>query len=227
MVNPVVDLPLTERAPRRALIKRLNKRWLGLAGVVVIAALVTTFLWWPKSPPNLGVGNHLVTSGVAAAWHAGQLVVLVRHEERCDRSSNPCLGPPDGLTVAGTVSATAIGKAFQALGMANTDVLSSPATRTAQTSLFMFGKAELSPGPLAICGRAMGEELLPHKQAGRNLVLVTHRACIADFEAALGYKHAAGAEYGSALFVQVLPDGKFKALGIMNSKDWPAAIKQL
>ena len=29
--------------------------------------------------------------------------------------------------------------------MALTDVLSSPTTRTAQTSLFMFGKTELSP----------------------------------------------------------------------------------
>jgi phosphohistidine phosphatase SixA len=169
----------------------------------------------------------MLSSGVVSSWRDGDLIVLIRHEERCDRSSNPCLGPADGLTVAGTVTATTVGKAFQTLGMGNTDVLSSPATRTAQTSLFMFGKTELSPGPLAICGSAMAQELIAHKADKRNLLLVTHSACISDLEKALGYPRAAHAEYGSALFVKVGANGKLKALGIMNTKDWPAALKQL
>jgi len=73
----------------------------------------------------------------------------------------------------------------------------------------------------------MGEEILTHKHADRNLMLVTHSGCISDFEEALGFEHAAHAEYGSALFVKLLPNGKFKALGIMNTKDWAAALKQL
>lgn len=227
MVNTVVDLTLTKPRTRRAWLRRLNKyRWV-IAAVLVVGLLTGAVLAWPRSPLDLGVGHRLLTSGVVAAWRNGDLVVLVRHEERCDRSPRPCLGPADGLTRAGSLAAVALGTAFQTLGMENTDVLSSPTTRTAQTSLFMFGKTQLSPGPLAICGDAMGEEILPHKQPDRNLLLVTHSACISDFERALGFEHAISADYGSALFVQVLPNGKFKALGIMNSKDWAAALKQL
>jgi phosphohistidine phosphatase SixA len=227
MVNSVVDLTLTKPRSRWASLKRLKKLWLALAGIVISGLLVAGVMFWPSSPPDLSVGNRMLSSGVLSSWRDGDLIVLIRHEERCDRSNNPCLGPLDGLTIAGTVNATAVGKAFQALGMGNSDVLSSPATRTAQTSLFMFGKTELSPGPLAICGNAMAEEVLAHKADGRNLLLVTHSACISDLEADLGYPRAAHAEYGSALFVKVDANGKLKALGIMNVKDWPAALKQL
>ncbi len=225
MVNSVADITLTK--PRRARLQRLRKFRVPVAGVIVFALLLSAFLFWPRSPQDLGTGNRLVTSGVLAGWRNGDLIVLVRHEERCDRSDNPCYGPADGLTVNGTQRAAALGSAFQTLGMERTDVLSSPTTRTAQTSLFMFGKTELSPGPLAICGDAMGEEALSHKQAGRNLMLITHSACMSDLQEALGYPHARAAEYGSAVFVQVLPDGKLKALGTMKSQEWAATLKQL
>ncbi|NWC96746.1 MULTISPECIES: histidine phosphatase family protein [unclassified Pseudomonas] len=227
MVNSVVDLTLSKSRSRWAFLKQLSTLWLSVVGVGIVSLAVTAFIMWPRSPLDLGVGHRLLTSGAVEAWRNGDLVVLVRHEERCDRSTNTCLGPADGLTTLGSLSATATGKAFQALGMQNTDVLSSPTTRTAQTSLFMFGKSELALGPLAICGPAIAEELRPHKQPDRNLLVVTHSACISDFEETLGFKHAAHAEYGSALFVKLLPNGKFKALGIMNSKDWAAALKQL
>lgn len=225
MVNNVADITLTK--PPRARLKRLKQFCVPVASIIVFALLLTGFLYWPRSPEDLGIGNRLVTSGVLASWRNGDLVVLVRHEERCDRSDNPCYGPADGLTINGTQRAADLGKAFETLGMERTDVLSSPTTRTAQTSLFMFGKTELSPGPLAICGEAMGEEILSHKQADRNLMLITHSACMSDFQDALGYPHAQAAEYGSALFVQVLPNGKLKALGTMQSQEWAAALKQL
>lgn len=227
MVNSVADLTLTKTRSRWAVIKRLRKLWLGLAAMFVAALLVTAMLMRPVSPTDLGIGNRLLTSQVLSSWRDGDLIVLVRHEERCDRSPHPCLGPADGLTVLGSETATATGKAFKNLGMEGSDVLSSPTTRTAQTSLFMFGKTDLSPGPLAICGDAMGEEILGHKTPGRNLLLITHSACINDFEQANGFRHAAGAEYGSSLFVKVNPDHTFKILGIMNAEDWAAALKQL
>lgn len=107
-------------------------------------------------------------------------------------------------------------------------MFSSPTTRTAQTSLFMFGKTELSPSQLSICGDAMGEEILSHKQPGLNFMLITHSACISDIERDLGYPHAKSTEYGSALFVKVLSSLWLKAVGIINSEDWPEALsKQL
>jgi phosphohistidine phosphatase SixA len=227
MVNSVADLTLTKSRTRWALIKRLKKRWLGMTSVAMASLLVTGVMFWPTSPTDLGVGNRLLTSGVLSSWRDGDLIVLVRHEERCDRSPGPCLGPLDGLTTAGSESAKRLGTAFKTLGMEGSDVLSSPTTRTAQTSLFMFGKTDLSPGPLAICGDAMGEEILGHKTPGRNLLLITHSACINDFEQALGFPHATATEYGSSLFVRVNPDHTFKVLGLVNAKDWAAAIRQL
>ncbi|NWD85137.1 histidine phosphatase family protein, partial [Pseudomonas reactans] len=105
-------------------------------------------------------------------------------------------------------------------------VLADTAIRTAQTIHFMFGKTDLNSGQQAVCGAAMGEELLSHKAPGRNLVFVTHSGCIADFESTLGFPHAAFPNSGSALVVQVLPNGKFKTLCIVNGPAWPAALKQ-
>lgn len=224
MVNEVVDLALTKPRSRRGFIKRLQPLWLG---ILVGALLLAGSLLWHASPRNLGVGDRLLTSDVLPLWRDGNLIVLVRHEERCDRSTNPCLGPVEGLTINGSQHAESLGKAFKTLGMEGSDVLASPAIRTAQTLRFMFGKNELTSGQQAVCGAAMGEELLSHKTPGRNLVFVTHSGCIADFETTLGFPHATFPQYGSALFVQVLPNGKFKTLGIINTPDWPAALKQL
>lgn len=224
MVNEVVDLTLTKLQLRRGIFKRLRKLWLVLA---IVGLLLGCSLLWPTSPRNLSVSDRLVTSGLLASWRDGDVIVLVRHEERCDRSTNPCLGPPEGVTVNGSQHAQSLGNAFKTLGMQDSDVLASPAVRTDQTAHFMFGKAELTASEQAICGAAMGEELLSRKTPGRNLVFVTHSGCISDFEKTLGYPHAAFTEYGSALFVQVMPNGQFKTLGIMNSQEWSKALKQL
>ncbi len=195
--------------------------------MAALCLAVTGVVLWPTTPPDLAVGKRLQTSGVLAAWHKGDLIVLVRHEERCDRSSNQCQGPEDGLTLPGSQSSAALGQAFKALGMDNSDVLVSPTTRTAQTSRFMFGTTRLSTGTLAICGHTMSEEILTRKTAGRNLLLITHSACISDFERSLGYPHADATEYGSSLFVEVTASGTLKALGIMHARDWTSALKQL
>ncbi|MBN2990883.1 histidine phosphatase family protein [Pseudomonas cedrina subsp. fulgida] len=220
----MVNLTLTKPRSRSAFIKRLQRLWLGCA---VVGLLLAGNLLWHASPTDLGIGNRLLASDVLPLWRDGDLIVLVRHEERCDRSANPCLGPIEGLTINGSQQAQNLGNAFRALGMDSSDVLASPAIRTAQTLRFMFDKNELTSGQQAVCGAAMGEELLSHKTPGRNLVFVTHSGCIADFESALGFPHATFPQYGSALFVQVLPNGTFKPLGIVNNPDWPAALKQL
>ncbi len=220
----MVDLSLTKPRSRRAMIKRLGPLWLG---IMVIALLMGANLLWHASPRDLGAGDRLLTSQVLPLWRDGDLIVLVRHEERCDRSTHPCLGPDEGLTVNGSQHAEHLGNAFKTLGMDNSDSLASPAIRTAQTLRLMFGKNELTAGQQAVCGAAMSEELLRHKTPGRNLVFVTHSGCIADFEATQGYPHATFPEYGSALFVQVLPNGTLKTLGLVNNPDWPAALKHL
>jgi phosphohistidine phosphatase SixA len=209
------------------LAKMLKQLSLRFASAFTLCLVVMGAMLWPTSPPNLGLEQRLLTSGALAAWRSGDVIVLVRHEERCDRSANPCLGPADGVTRLGSISAVALGSAFQTLGMSHSDVLSSPATRTLQTSQLISGDVHVLPDRSTLCGSAIVHDLHTHKLAGRNLLLVTHSDCISDLERALGYPHADKAEYGSALFIKVMPKGKLKVLGIMNSQDWNLALKHL
>ena len=226
-VKSVVDMIQAKPLADRGLAKTLKQVWLRFIAIIALCLAVMGAMLWPTSPQNLGIDNRMVASGALAAWRNGNLIVLVRHAERCDRSSNPCLGPPDGLTRSGGMAATAVGAAFQTLGMSHSDVLSSPATRTLQTSQFMFDHARVLPDRLTLCGPALAHDLPARKAAGRNLLLVTHSECIADLERVLGYPHADGAEYGSSLFVQVGTHGKLKVLGILNSQDWASALEHL
>jgi len=199
---------------------RLFKSLLAFNGLLLVAALVTGFAWWQRSPVNLVDAGTQVRTELLQQWAAGEVVVLVRHAERCDRSTNPCLGPPDGITRLGSEAAKAVGQGLLALGMTQADVFSSPLTRTMQTAHYMFGKDAQAQDWLATCGKTLRNDVVAHKRAGHNLILVTHSGCIGDFEAQTGFKHAAGSEYASTLFVHVANDGQLQIVGIVKAQDW-------
>jgi phosphohistidine phosphatase SixA len=184
--------------------------------VMAAALLAIGFVGWHRSPLDRGNAEPMARATVLQHWREGKVVVLVRHAERCDRSANPCLGPADGITHLGSSHSQTVGQAFQSMGMGNTDVLSSPLTRTAQTAQYMFGKQAASKAWLASCGDSLSAEVLSHKAARRNLVLVTHSGCISDFERQSGFDPSATADYTSSLWVSVAGDGKPVALGYMN-----------
>jgi len=202
-------------------VKRLVPRLslLAMAGV-----LLAGFVLWPRSPLNLTSAADLRSSGILEQWQAGNVVVLVRHVERCDRSSNPCLGPADGITRVGSQMATRLGADFKALGMSRTEVLSSPITRTAQTSAYMFEHPTATQEWLASCGKTLRDDVVAHKSPQHNLLLVTHSGCISDFESQTGFKHALASAYGSALFVSVGNAGQVKVLGVINEENWQSLL---
>ncbi|WP_258365173.1 histidine phosphatase family protein [Pseudomonas syringae] len=109
------------------------------AAIVISLALLTGYSYWPRSPVSLVQGENMAMSGLYASWEKGDVMVLVRHGERCDRSSNDCLGASDGITRYGSSVSTDVGRSFSELGLAQTDVITSPLTRTAQTAQAMFG----------------------------------------------------------------------------------------
>jgi phosphohistidine phosphatase SixA len=203
--------------------QRFKKIVLG-AVLILCVALIVGFVWWPRSLTDLGKHENMITAGVYSHWQAGDVVALVRHAERCDRSSNPCMGPADGITQAGSDTAVVLGKAFNRLGMSNTDVMSSPLQRTVQTSFSMFGKASPAQAWLSTCEHAMLDNLLSHKTPHRNMVLVTHSGCISTLEKELGFTHAKTSEYASTLLVSIGPDGKPKVLGFINYPDWASTL---
>ncbi|WP_085725260.1 histidine phosphatase family protein [Pseudomonas sp. R37(2017)] len=204
---------------------RLSKTVVAIA-VLTVAVLVTGFILWPKSPTNLAEENAQARAQLLQQWKAGEIAVLVRHAERCDRSDNPCLGPADGITRIGSEAAAGVGQGFARLGLQQTDILTSPVTRTVQTAHYMFNSDPQTQEWLATCGTTMRNDVVAHKVAHRNLVLVTHSGCIADFEEQTGLKHAAkDAEYTSALFVRIDGSGQLQVLGIVNAEDWNDLLK--
>ncbi|RON52418.1 histidine phosphatase family protein [Pseudomonas frederiksbergensis] len=208
---------------RRWMPSRLT-RIVGVSALVMVAALVTGFVIWHRSPADLGSANAQTHAELLQHWRAGDVVVLVRHAERCDRSSNPCLGPADGITQLGSQSASAVGQGFVRLGMAQTDVFASPVTRTEQTAHYMFGKEATNQEWLASCGKTLRDDVIAHKVAHRNTVLVTHSGCISDFEVQTGFKHAKASEYSSSLFASIGTDGQLKVLGVLNADDWHSLL---
>lgn len=220
MVNTLQAGPQAKTASMRR-----SRKIIFSAIAVALTIVVSGFMLWPATPQDLALDNQMQQSGLYEHWRAGQVIVLVRHSERCDRSANPCLGPADGITQLGNHSATDVGNALQNIGMTNTDVLSSPTTRTTQTARAMFGKTALTADWLLSCGPSLGQDALAHKAAHRNLVLVTHSGCIDDLEKQLGYRHPNKSEYTSSVFVSVGADGQLSLLGTLNAEDWQSVLR--
>lgn len=205
---------------------RLSKSVVAI-GALTVALLGTGFVLWPKSPTNLAHEGAKARTQLLQQWSAGEIAVLVRHTERCDRSSNPCLGPADGITKLGSESAAVVGKGLARLGLSQTDILTSPVTRTVQTAHYMFNSDPRTQEWLATCGTTLRNDVVAHKVAHRNLILVTHSGCISDFEKQTGLKHAAkDAEYGSSLFVRIDGTGQLQVLGIVNAGDWNTLVEE-
>jgi phosphohistidine phosphatase SixA len=199
--------------------RKLPAVWL-LAVLLAVAALG---LWHVFSThvANLGSSQLMSENGVYRAWNSGNVIVLVRHAERCDRSNHACLGDPAGITVDGSQAAAAVGDGLRGLGLANADILSSPEVRTQQTASFVFGKAIETQEWLARCDSTFANAALAHKRDGHNLVLVTHSGCIDHLERQLrvaGGERVAG--YASALFISKDSNGKAHLLGQLNANQW-------
>nr|WP_294333657.1 histidine phosphatase family protein [Pseudomonas sp.] len=191
---------------------------LAVSALMALASLA--YHYWPRSPVNLAQDGNMTSTGLYASWKAGDVIVLVRHGERCDSSSNECLGPMDGITVVGSAVSTAVGQSFERLGLESTDVFASPTTRTVQTAQSMFGPSASTQSWLYDCDETLIDQAIAHKKDKRNLILVTHSGCISKIETLYGYPRAPKSEYASALFIAVNSQGKASLRGILNHEDW-------
>ena len=176
--------------------------------------------------PNLGNPHHLQRSGLEAAWAKGSVIVVLRHAERCDRSSAACLGDPSGITVAGSQVAANVGRGLQHLGLSAADVWASPEVRTRQTAHAMFGKTIATQDWLNQCDGHFAENALALKRNGHNLVLVSHSGCMERLEQALEVPSSAMSNsYASALFITQGSDGKAKMLGQIAASEWRKLVE--
>ncbi|CAM3636890.1 hypothetical protein [Parendozoicomonas haliclonae] len=166
-------------------------------------------------------------------WAQGNIVSLVRHGERCDRSDNICLDGEDGITLVGKEQTIELGKDYlQHLPMDNTIIYNSPVKRTEQSADFMFGERSETKNWLREgCKENLLQDILKYKQDGKNLILVTHSTCID----ALGEKEGnkliefdihEPETYGGSFFLAVdKSQQKVHVLGYLLANDWDNSRK--
>lgn len=212
------------------------QRWWGkrsLAGrkstfaVVIGAALsvsIIAFLFQPPEIADLSEENRHQLPNLLGQWDKGNVIVLLRHLERCDKDDSPCLEGTEGITARSVGIGQILADSYARLGLANTTILNSPLTRTAQTESIVFADVGADMNWLYECRDSMLSDALAHKAPGKNLVLVTHSSCIEAFEQALGYDSDTPT-YGTSLFFSAdAPPGSLKVLGFLDADDWDIAV---
>lgn len=193
------------------------------AAVVLASALLviplTMWLLQPAAVPDLAHGNVAGARALAANWAKGDVIVLVRHVERCDHSSAACLSGNDGITDRSRGVAVGVGAQFERLGLNRADIYNSPVIRTAQTAGYMFNKVGVGEDWLINCRGTMLRDALAHKVAGRNLILVTHSECMSQLEKDLKLP-ASTLGYGASLFISAETPQAPRMLGFIEASDW-------
>lgn len=193
------------------------------AAVVLASALLviplTVFLLQPAAVPDLAHGNTAGALALQTAWSKGDVIALVRHVERCDHSSAPCLIGNDGITERSRSVAVAVGAQFKQMGLDKADIYNSPMMRTAQTAGFMFNKVGTGDEWLINCKGTMLRDALAHKVAGRNLILVTHSECMSQLEKDLKLPDST-LGYGASLFITAETLKEPRMLGFIEASDW-------
>lgn len=211
------------RQPPRAV---QRKRLTLLAGNLLVVLAVFLYLGKASAPIELGRHHPLDMTSLRQHWAQGEMLVVVRHLERCDHSQQPCLAGTSGITRRAVDVASSLGNEFRQLGLANSDVFNSPLERTLQSARLIFGSASTTQDWLATCNKTMDKDVLAHKQARRNLILVTHSECIAQLEQAMHLKPIT-LDYGTALFIVADPAAATpQVLGYIDSDDWQEAMGQ-
>ena len=189
-----------------------------LASALLVIPL-TIFLLQPAAVPDLANGNVVGARALMTAWAKGDVIVLVRHVERCDHSKAACLSGNDGITDRSRGVAVSVGDHFEQLGLERADIYNSPILRTVQTAGYMFNKAGVGEDWLISCKGTMLRDALAHKVAGRNLILVTHSECMVQMEKDLKFP-ASTPDYGTALFINAETLNAPRMLGFIEASDW-------
>ncbi|MDB6049195.1 MAG: phosphoglycerate mutase family protein [Pseudomonas sp.] len=206
-------------------IGRIVWRYKVVSTLLLIGLLSSTAYFLLKHPAlrNLGHGSAAEIANLKASWNKGEIVVFVRHAERCDQSNATCLSVKEGITARGSDTAREVGEEFQRLGLNNTDVFSSPLPRTKQTAAFMFHREVETQTWLADCRIKMLANAIKHKAAGHNLILVTHSDCIREVEKSLKVSLPGKPAYTSSLFISLsATNTRPHALGFVDASAFAA-----
>ena len=207
--------PVRKCAPARH-----RARWLMLL-VAASVAIVCVWLASAARVVELGGDPRLFHAQVAAHWQSGDVLLLIRHAERCDRSEHLCAGTPTGITVPGSDAAGQVGEGLRQLGLSRAQMFSSEAVRTRQTAEAIAGHSVPTADWASDCDSDFSRAAVAHKRPGENLVVITHSGCIDHFERTAGIAGGGRtSEYTEALFVAVDGVHPARILGSVAPAQW-------
>lgn len=201
-----------------------RKRRLIWSAGASLAVAAGAFILHPPEIADLSEESRHELPSLLTQWENGEVIVLLRHLERCDKEDYPCLEGTQGVTSRSVAVGNALAGSFSQLGLGKTDIYNSPLTRTAQTEAIVFDDAGVDEDWLYKCRETMVHDALQHKKPHKNLILVTHSSCISAFEEELGYDTDTPA-YGTSLFFSEGAErGSLDALGFLDAEDWSVAL---
>ncbi len=212
-------LKLFQRHLNRTKVPLLLGGTILLTGLIVLASQLLAV----TKPADLSESPFALTANMLAEWQDGDVIVFVRHLERCSRVDAACLKEPTGITQRATATGLELREQFAGLGLSAADIYSSPLIRTSQTSELVFPSTATHEDFLYQCKKNFVQEALAKKTPGRNLVLVTHSSCMEEVNESLNYVEI-DYEYGAAVFVNVESNTKQHILGFIDADDWSKTL---
>lgn len=198
-----------------------------LGAVLTVSALAFAGnqLFSEEKPADLSESPFVFTANMLAEWQDGDVIVFVRHLERCSRVDAACLNEQSsGITQRATATGLELRAQFLGLGLTVTDIYSSPLTRTSQTSALLFAEPVANEDFLYQCKDNFVQDALAKKIPGRNLVLVTHSSCMDEVNDSLNYGEV-DYEYGAAVFMNVESATEQQILGFIDADDWSKTLQ--
>jgi phosphohistidine phosphatase SixA len=159
-------------------------------------------------------------------WNKGDLVLLIRHTEKCSAVKDACSSGDKGLTTRGVLQARSIHAGISSLGSAPVEVIYSPALRTAMTAKIALDE-EMTAGKWLVtdCDTNFLGKIQLQKEAGVNLILVTHSHCLNAMKNKLGgslLRFNAGKDdfFGMSVFLEAKGNQNLKQLGCLLPSNW-------
>lgn len=206
--------------------------------IVLILSVFSGAVYFLLLPKNTRIiENKEAVFNLLTHWNQGNVVVLIRHAERCDRSDTPCvlLDKKEGITQNGKKMAIKLGQDMQFLWQKdNVVIYHSPVTRTKQTAEFMFNGRSIEKTWLRKdCKKELLNNIFENKPVDKNMILVTHATCIDKLGVKQGHRFIHDDilnddTYGIAFFLAVnKKEHQAYMLGYLKPQDWKYLSKQI
>lgn len=213
-----------------------NQRMYYIVSTIAVLIIISAGLFFssePKKTDDILSDKGEKIFSLMSHWSQGNIVALIRHAERCDKSDNECLDGEKGITVPGKEAAIKLGNDLKSLlNLDNTTIYNSPLKRTSQTAKFMFGNSSIDKQWLFdSCQGDLLKKIFNYKEDGKNMVLITHSTCINNLIELEGRElKDSGTEdmetYGITVFFTIDEHEKRAyVLGHLYPNDWVKAMR--